>query len=72
MDGNWRQQTEELITMTIKYVELLRTSHADRNLTWYAFYTSFMKSLEYPMEAACLTEAQWDLVMKPLVVTVLC
>jgi hypothetical protein len=33
MDGNWRQQTEKLITLAIKYVELLRTSHADRNLT---------------------------------------
>jgi hypothetical protein len=45
MDGNWRKQTEILITMAMKYVELLRTSHADRNLTWYAFYTSFMNLL---------------------------
>jgi hypothetical protein len=71
MDGNWQQQTEESTTIAIKYVELLRTSHVDQNLTWNAFFTSFMKSLEYPMEAACLTEAQWDLVMKPLVGTVL-
>jgi hypothetical protein len=71
MDGNWRQQTEVFITMAIKYVELLRTSHADWNLTWYAFFTSFMKSLQYPMEAVCLTEDQWNLVMKPLVGTIL-
>jgi hypothetical protein len=72
MDGNWRKQTEILITMAMKYVELLWMSHADRNLTWYAFYTSFMKSLEYPMEAACLTKDQWnDVMVQPLVGTVL-
>jgi hypothetical protein len=71
MDGNWRQQMEVLIALARKFAELLRISHADRNLTWYAFCTSFMKSLEYPMEASCLTREQWDLVMKPLLGIVL-
>jgi hypothetical protein len=71
MDGNWRQQMEVLITLARTFAELLRTGNADRRLTWYAFSTSFMKSLEYPMEASCLTEAQWDEVMKPLLGIVL-
>jgi hypothetical protein len=71
MDGNWRKQTEILITKAMQYVTLLRMSHAYRDLTWYAFYTSFMKSLEYPMEAASLSKDQWNDVMKPLVGTVL-
>jgi hypothetical protein len=66
MDGNWRQQVAVLIILARKFAELLRTSKADCNLTWYAFHTSFMKSLEYPMEAACLTLDQWETIMKPL------
>jgi hypothetical protein len=62
---------EVLIALARKFSELLHTSHADRNVTRYAFYTSFMKSLEYPMEASCLTKEQWDLVMKPLLGIVL-
>jgi hypothetical protein len=58
MYANWRQQMKVLIALAQKFAELLRTSHADCHLTWYAFYTSFMKSLEYLMEAPCFTLEQ--------------
>jgi hypothetical protein len=63
MDGSWRQQMEVLIPMARSCAELLHTGLTDRRLTWYAFSISFMKSLEYPMEASCLNEVQWDEVM---------
>jgi hypothetical protein len=71
MAVNWRQQVADLIILARKFAELLRISNADRNLTWYAFHTSFMKSLEYPMEASCITNDQWDTVMQPLLGIVL-
>jgi hypothetical protein len=66
MHGNWRRQLDVLIAKAQLFAEYLRTSKPDRNTTWYVFFTSFMKSLEYPMEAACLSKADWDEVMGPL------
>jgi hypothetical protein len=70
MDGNWSKQAEIWITKAMQYGTLLRTSHAERDLTWYILHTSFMKLLEYPMEAACLSNDQWNGIMKPLMGTV--
>jgi hypothetical protein len=71
MDGNWRRQVQEMISKARKFVEYLRTSRPDCETTWCAFFTALMKSLEYPMEAVCLTGAEWDKVMSPLMGIVL-
>jgi hypothetical protein len=66
MDGNWHRQLEIIIAKAQLFTEYLRTNKPDRNTTWYAFFTSFMKSLEYPMEAACLSKPEWEEVIRPL------
>jgi hypothetical protein len=67
MDGNWRRQKEALIALAQKCAEYLRVHQTDRDTTWYAFHTSFMKSLEYCLEAVCLSQqTDWDEIMSPL------
>jgi hypothetical protein len=71
MDGNWRRQVQEMIYKARKFAEYLWTTRPDRDNTWYVFFTAFMKSLEYPMEAVCLTKEEWDVVLSPLMGIVL-
>jgi hypothetical protein len=72
MDGNWHRQLGVHIAKAQLLAEYLRTSKPDQNnTTWYVVFTSFMKSLEYLMEAACLPKSEWEEVMRPLLGIVL-
>ena len=51
--------------------EYLRTANIKKTEAWYTFTAAFMKTLEYPMEAVCLTREQWEEVMTPLLPIVL-
>jgi hypothetical protein len=42
-----------------------------RTDAWYAFNFTIMKTLEYPMVAMTLTEAEWNKVMSPLLAAAL-
>jgi hypothetical protein len=56
---------------TQRFAEYLRTSRPDRASTWYAFFSSFMMTLEYPMEAVCISKEEWDFIMSPMLGIVL-
>ena len=71
MDGNSKDEINHLLTKTRQMAEYLRTANITKTETWYTFTAAFMKTLEYPMEAICLTREQWEKVMSPLLSIVL-
>ena len=71
MDGNSTDEVNHLLTKTRQMAEYLRTANIKKTEAWYTFTAAFMKTLEYPMEAVCLTREQWEEVMSPLLPIVL-
>jgi hypothetical protein len=71
MDGNWRKQIEVLTAKASEDAELLRTGRVSKGDAWYAFTASFSKSLGYRTIATCITEEEWEAILKPLEGTLL-
>jgi hypothetical protein len=71
MDGNWREEIKALLEKTSTFADQMRVGFIKPNDAWYAFNTTIMKTLEYPMEATCIDKNGWDKIMKPMVGVVL-
>jgi hypothetical protein len=71
MDGNNTAEIEKLLDKSKEFAEYIRTGRMTRTDAWYAFNFTIMKTLEYPMVATTLTEAEWNKVMSPLLAAAL-
>ena len=58
MDGNAKDQILHLLSKTRRMVEYLRISRVEKREAWYTFTASFLKTIEYPIEATRLTKPQ--------------
>jgi hypothetical protein len=63
MDGNQKAEVEFLRNKADIFANYIRCSALDKNDTWQALNTVFMKVIEYPMAAISLTDNKWDYVM---------
>jgi hypothetical protein len=66
MDGNDIEQIAQLKKKTEAFAECMRTGYLRKNDAWYAINTTIMKTLEYPMTATTISEADWESIMVPL------
>ena len=66
MDGNVKDQIHHLLSKTSQMTEYVRTSRVEKRNAWYTLTASFLKTIEYPMEATRLTKLQWEKVIAPL------
>ena len=64
-DGNWTAAAEALKEKAIALANQLRTGYIDKKDAWYVFNHVFARTLEYPMPATSITEAQWNDILKP-------
>ena len=69
MDGNNTKQVAQLLKKTEDFADCMRTGYLSRNDAWYAINTTIMKTLEYPMTATTISEAEWESIMVPLLQT---
>jgi hypothetical protein len=63
MDGNHRDEKLYLEDKAGEYADQLRAGLIKKEDAWYSFKSSFLKTLEYPMEAVSLLLADWDKVV---------
>ena len=54
MDGNNMAEIEKLLGKSKEFAECLRTGKMTRPDAWYAFHSTLMKMLEYPMAATTI------------------
>jgi hypothetical protein len=66
MDGNNRDEKQYLVDKAGEYTDQLRSGLIRKQDAWYSFKTSFLKTLEYPMEAVSLLLADWNEVVQPV------
>jgi hypothetical protein len=66
MDGNNRDKKENLLDKTIEYADQLQSGAINKKDAWYSFTSSFMKTIEYPMEAVSFSEDDWDKILQPV------
>jgi hypothetical protein len=66
MDGNNRDEKEYLLDKAMEYADQLRSGVIDKKNAWYSFTNSFMKTIEYPMEAVSFSEEDWDEILQPV------
>ena len=71
MDGNQREQKNQLMKKARLYNEQLRTGVITRQHAWYSYTASFSKTLEYPMEAIDMSKEEWDDILKLFLGTLL-
>ena len=64
MDGNCRTQVKMLQQKARIYSEQLRTGVINHQHAWYSYEAAFSKTLEYPMEACCISLTQWESIIK--------
>jgi hypothetical protein len=66
MDGNNRDEKEYLLDKAMEYADQLRSGVIAKKNAWYSFTNSFMKTIEYPMEAVSFSEEDWDEILQPV------
>jgi hypothetical protein len=59
-DGNMDLQYKWMVETATAWADKLRTGHLPRHLTWLAWRTTILKTLEYPLPTTTLTRHQCD------------
>jgi hypothetical protein len=54
------------------FVNQLMHTMAKKNDVLYAYQSSFIKTMEYPLTAITISESQWDSIMAPVINRFLC
>jgi hypothetical protein len=57
-DGNMTAQFDHMLQVASNWAESLRLGNLPRHLTWQAWRTTILKTLEYPLPVTTLTRAQ--------------
>jgi hypothetical protein len=57
-DGNMRAQFEYMVSVATHWADSLRSGYLPRHLTWTAWRTTILKTLEYPLPVTTLTRNQ--------------
>jgi hypothetical protein len=65
-DGNNKAKVEFLRQRVDEWADQIRTGHLPRQLVWESMHTTIMKSIQYPLPATTLSEAQCRSIMAPL------
>ena len=65
MDGNQAQQKESMLAQSTKFASQMRSSSCSKNEALYTYSSSFLKSLEYPMEVTRFSEKEWNSIVWP-------
>ena len=71
MDGNQDAEVAHLKESVCSFAACLRDGHLSHIEVNQAVHTTISKTLEYPMEAISLTDAQWTSITWPLWLTAL-
>ena len=71
IDGNQQAQVANLHKKAELFAEQVRTGFVCQDEAWHSLNLTIMKTLEYPMEAICLSKAQWEYIMTPILKSVL-
>ena len=67
MDGTWRGEVENLLTVSYTFPDQLRSQTITTDDAWYAFTSSYLKTLEYPLPAVSLSQSDWDVILQPVI-----
>jgi hypothetical protein len=59
-DGNMTIQYEWMLQTAHKWADTIRAGHLPRHLTWLAWRSTILKTMEYPLPTTTLTERQCD------------
>src|SRR5688572_7483768 len=59
IDGDNSAKIRKLRNKAEEFADAIRTSKLSHDDAWYALNSTILKTLEYPMIAINLTEAQW-------------
>ena len=65
-DGNNKAEVAFLRQRVNEWADRIRTGHLPRRLVWESMHTTIMKSIQYPLPATTLSEAQCRSIMAPL------
>jgi hypothetical protein len=57
-DGNMTIQYEWMLQTARKWADTIRSGHLPRHLTWLAWRSTILKTMEYPLPTTILTESQ--------------
>lgn len=57
-DGNMTAQFDHMVSVATQWADSLRAGHLPRHLTWTAWRTTILKTLEYPLPVTTLTRTQ--------------
>ena len=66
MDGDQATQMEALVAITQRWADLVRSGKLTQAEAWFSLTFCIIKSLEYPLMATSLSQAQCDIIMKPI------
>ena len=66
MDGNNKDEILHLRKKADAFAESMRTGYLSKNDAWFALTATIMKTMEHPMTATALSEAEWEHVMAPI------
>ena len=64
-DGNWHQQAVVLREKSAAWAAKVSKGGLPRHLVWQAFFTTILKTLQYPLACTCLTESECDSILQP-------
>ena len=65
MNGNQAQQKESLLAQSTKFAAQMRSSSCSKTEALYTYSSSFLKSLEYPMEVTRFSKKEWNSIVWP-------
>jgi hypothetical protein len=66
MDGNQDTQMQELLQKAHRWADLVKSGRLTRTETWFSLVHCMMKTLEYPLMATSLSQAQCKQIVKSL------
>jgi hypothetical protein len=66
MDGNQDTQMQALLQIAQRWADLVRSGRLTQAEAWFSLTFCIIKSLEYPLMATSLSQAQCDIIMTPI------
>ena len=65
-DGNLDAQIEKMSKSVMNWVDGLRTGRLSKDDAWLAVQSTILRTLYYPLPALCLSKAQCEAILAPL------
>jgi len=66
-DGNTKKKYGKMLTLATEWADKMRTGRLSKADSWLAIMSTIMRTLAYPLSALNLTEAQYDDLLRPIV-----